>query len=253
MFYAFSYYKNSLKSFTVVIARYNENLDWVAKEFPNQNVIIYNKGNDDIKALPNWQIVKLHNIGRESHTYLYHIVINYHNLADRTLFLQGYPYDHLGDVYTPLLKYKTKIFVHLFNKCRNIIGKCGNNITSKIKSYFKSDYVDRYRLDALSVYLEGMIPYLSSKNVIIKENTSYNNLSSFIRNVLGKNLDHDTVLGWAFGAQFAVDKEFILKHNIESYQNLLKYLDNQNPLEGYFFEKSWDIIFDNGNYKEITK
>jgi hypothetical protein len=28
-------YVNNLKSFEVVVARYNENVDWIAKEFPH--------------------------------------------------------------------------------------------------------------------------------------------------------------------------------------------------------------------------
>jgi len=65
----------------IVVARYNENLSWL-KKLPKDIIItVYNKGNDDI----NIPSIKLPNIGRESHTYLYHIIKNYNNLADQTI------------------------------------------------------------------------------------------------------------------------------------------------------------------------
>ena len=52
---------------------------------PPENIVtIYNKGDSHI---PN--SISLHNVGRESHTYLYHIVNNWDKLADRTVFFQG--------------------------------------------------------------------------------------------------------------------------------------------------------------------
>lgn len=238
--YLTAVYLNNINSFEVVIARYNENLDWAEKEFPNEKITIYNKGEDDIKALPNWNVIKLPNIGRESHTYLYHIINNYNNLADRTLFLQGYPYDHLADAYLPLIKYKTKAFNHISNKCKNIIARCGDSITAYIKSYYKSD---KFRLDALSSYMQEVGPHLRDvRKVIFKQNVQYDNLSSFISEVLGRKLSSDTVIGWSFGAQFAVDKEIILQHDIQYYNHILKFLDNPNPIEGYFL-KNHGILY----------
>lgn len=42
--------------------------------------------------------IELPNIGREAHTYLYHIVSNYYNLTDWTFFLQGNPFDHCHNI-----------------------------------------------------------------------------------------------------------------------------------------------------------
>jgi len=71
----------------VVIARYNENIDWV--KTVTHNIYLYNKGGDNI---PN--SINLPNVGREAQTYLYHIVKNYEKLDDYTVFLQGNPFDH---------------------------------------------------------------------------------------------------------------------------------------------------------------
>lgn len=72
--------------FEIVVARYSEDLYWIDK-YKNFTTI-YNKGNDKIESS-----IPLKNIGRESHTYLYHIVNNYDNLAEYTCFLQGDPFD----------------------------------------------------------------------------------------------------------------------------------------------------------------
>ena len=55
------------------------------------NVIIYNKGKDDIDE---YNPIKLNNVGREGHTYYKYIYDNYDNLADYTIFLQGCPFGH---------------------------------------------------------------------------------------------------------------------------------------------------------------
>ena len=63
----------------VVISRYSENIQWITNI--NKNVIIYNKGNDlDVSC------IKLNNVGRESHTFLTHILKNYNNIKDSTFF-----------------------------------------------------------------------------------------------------------------------------------------------------------------------
>lgn len=72
--------------FELVVSRYSENLDWLNKY---QNfATIYNKGDDSVEGS-----ITLPNIGREAHTYLYHIVNNYDNLAEYTAFVQGDPLD----------------------------------------------------------------------------------------------------------------------------------------------------------------
>src|SRR4030095_724777 len=67
--------------FEIVVARYNEGLAWLdGLPYP---ITIYNKGREMESAIP------LPNIGRESHTYLAHIISKYHDLAPVTVFCQG--------------------------------------------------------------------------------------------------------------------------------------------------------------------
>ena len=78
----------------IVVARYNENVDWLQKV--KQNYLVYNKGPDD---LPNWvkNVIKLPNIGREEYVYLKYIYDHYNNLADRVIFTQAGVLTHSPD------------------------------------------------------------------------------------------------------------------------------------------------------------
>ena len=108
-----------VRDFEVVVVRYNEDISWIAREFPQEKVIIYNKGKDDL-ILPtsNCVEVKIPNVGYLGGTYLYHIVNNYDHLANRTLFLQAYPYDH--PLKMPLIRHKFESD----SGCINILAKC---------------------------------------------------------------------------------------------------------------------------------
>lgn len=77
--------------FELVVARYNEDLSWLNKF--SFSAKVYNKGNDI--ELPH---IKLKNIGRESTTYLHHIIENYERLSEHTIFVQGNPYHHCVDL-----------------------------------------------------------------------------------------------------------------------------------------------------------
>ena len=95
-----------MKSLEIVISHFCEKLDWL-KSFKSINKIIYEKGTvkkqncpiyrQDIKV-ENLKVTRLDNIGRESHTYLYHIINNYNNLAEHTVFVQGNPLTHCSDI-----------------------------------------------------------------------------------------------------------------------------------------------------------
>ncbi len=81
---------SNVQKMIMVVARYDEDLDWL-KEIPC-NYIVFNKG----KNLPKWvkNVVKLPNIGHEGHTYLTYIIDNYDTLPDYTIFVQGEPFQH---------------------------------------------------------------------------------------------------------------------------------------------------------------
>jgi hypothetical protein len=83
---------NNQSSLQIVVARYNEDLEWLKDEPFNQYpVIVYNKGpNENFYHAPNiTEIIPLENVGRCDHTYLYHIITHYDRLSEVTVFLPG--------------------------------------------------------------------------------------------------------------------------------------------------------------------
>ena len=95
-----------LPSVEVVVARYAEDPAWCrAAGF---NCTIYNKGDalredeeqryeagSSACAAGRLRVRSLPNVGRESHTFLSHIVSHYEQLAEWRVFMQGDPFDHL--------------------------------------------------------------------------------------------------------------------------------------------------------------
>ena len=77
-------------SYKIVVARYNENIEWLNNE--KLNCIFYNKG----KQLNIDNEVILPNVGRESETYLHYIITNYDDLPDVVVFTQARISDHKG-------------------------------------------------------------------------------------------------------------------------------------------------------------
>jgi hypothetical protein len=74
----------------VIIARYRENIEWA--EHIGYDYVVYDKSEE-----PHENAIQLSNIGRESHTYLTHIVRNYDSLAAMNIFVQGNPFDHIDE------------------------------------------------------------------------------------------------------------------------------------------------------------
>lgn len=93
----------------IVVARYKENVEWT-RECP-YNVIIYNKGPYLEGSRPRPLI------GRESMTFLHHIVTYWNELAEYTAFVQGNPFDHAPDLSATLSDFLANPtgFCHLGN------------------------------------------------------------------------------------------------------------------------------------------
>jgi len=207
----------------IVVARYNENIDHL-KIF-NDITVIYNKGEELMPDKGNTtfkNIIKLINVGREGHTYLYHIINNYYKLADKTFFMQAKTNDH-----------KMLNIIEYF-KDNNFIGKISTLNIQLLKNeiIFDKKYLKEYK--------KGLL--LKSKY------TPFN----FIQIILGIDISNDIEFNLIWGANFAVSRELIHKKPIEFYKNIIKYLEfHNNPEEGHFFERSWYLIYNHPKF--ITK
>ena len=79
-----------MNNIEIIISRFNENLNWTLESpFNKFQYIVYNKGNNENFNKSNVkQIINIQNVGRECHTYLYHIIENYDKYANSNKSLQ---------------------------------------------------------------------------------------------------------------------------------------------------------------------
>jgi hypothetical protein len=210
----------------IVISRYNENLEWLS-EINNEkfNIIVYNKGvNDNFIKLPNMTIINIDNVGRCDHTYLYHIINNYNNLADITIFLPG-----SGNIDYKISKIKHLLqLIQEHNKAVFLHNSYYNNI---------KDNLYNFTLD------EWSASDIQNKNLNPESKLELSDIRPF-----GKWYEHyfnDIKIQHVthFGI-FSIAKEDILQHSKEYYENLIKQLSNSsNPEAGHYFERAWAAVF----------
>ena len=77
---------NLQKDYEIVVAHYGEDLEWL-KPYA-KDAIVYHKWKEDKPRFECKKWIKINNVWREGHTYLYHIVNNYDNLPEYTFFFQ---------------------------------------------------------------------------------------------------------------------------------------------------------------------
>ena len=207
---------------SLIISRFNEDINWLNK-FNNFNIIIYNKG-DYLTNKGFKDIIRLDNVGRESHTWLYHIVNNYNNLDEINIFLQG-QIDDLGCMaFTNPNNYLKDIDKFGFVASRlGILGPFHwkNNIGIEKDLRYKKDW-DSGKISKSKIGFRKFAKSLFPKIPLIVP-TSY-------------------------GGCFAVKKEIILKYQISFYEELLNILNkNKNPIEGHYMERLWCYMFTNNS------
>jgi len=193
---------------TLVVARYNEDLAWT-REFPVK--IIYNKGDrstipDDLQEF----VIDLPNVGREAHTYLYHIIQNYDTLDDTTIFCQGHYEDHIG--LSP--------------------GEFRDTFTN----------IQGYSKNYLPVYESWGRQYDFNLEIWGKPLGNSDLLyGPWYEKIFG---EYDASPYLYIAAIFSVDKSYILNRTKEFYESLLKEVEyHDSPLEAHFMERSWVQIF----------
>lgn len=268
----------SKKNLDIVVSRYDENLEW-CKPYADM-CVVYNKG-EPLKNNFGYKIRHLKNVGRESHTYLSHIVCNWESMNEYTLFVQG---GHIGhgqekphmfegidiDDYINIEK-----DVVLFLSARQNRKTCEHWLREgyqgepewygTLKDKKKRAIENRQRLGALMTP-EG---FWNSKNdtkgirisprgVLTYPNASGGSVLSFHwcpafktpafeafwHDLFGSETACPDVLYYTQGAQFKVHRDVIKRRPIEFYKKLLKYVSHSvNPNEGYFCELIWYYVF----------
>ncbi len=76
----------------LVIAAYDREYNWINNLHPDILVTIYRKGDNPLLEK---EILITPNVGRDVHTFFYHLYNRYETLSDITFFSQDYPFDHV--------------------------------------------------------------------------------------------------------------------------------------------------------------
>lgn len=241
--------KKTFRDYQIVVARYNEDISWTSKYQPN--VIIYNKGN----YLP--KSISLPNVGRESHTYLYHIVNNYNNLADRTIFFQGscpsFGYSSPGQGGHLYSNYYFEDYIYSNKDIELIITSCVSKNLSQLsirKGYHRYENIPRpISLMPTNTHKDHWLPRTDFQNFkeyldkLKKSQKGSHTLESFWKKYISDKHTIPDFLFYNQGAQFSVSRKIIQQHSLEYYQKLLTELEKDiNPYQGYYMEWLWPYI-----------
>jgi hypothetical protein len=218
----------------IIVSRFNENLEWMNEEpFNKFRYIVYNKGeNEDFEKKYIKNIISLPNVGRCDHTYLYHIINNFENLANINVFFPGslnieHKKQKAKKILYNILKYKRAIF-------------CSKISVNGIKNEFENFVLDNWECSELS-------------------NKSLNNESKLLPALIrpfGKwfyfHFGDKYVKYITMNGIFSIQKADIIKHDINRYKKLLTGVErHSNPEVGHFIERSWAAIFHPLMYTKI--
>lgn len=195
--------------YKMVVARYDEDISWTQK----YNSVVYNKGDHLSNS------ISLDNVGREAHTYLRHIITNYHNLEETLIFVQGNPFEKFWDG-------KTIDFDSLFyideegysGRLHDLSSERWGPRASNMEDFTISEW-------------KGMIS--NPKGYRLKE---------WWESTTGEPYIRSRRVFW--GANFSVKREFVLKRSLESYIAIYNtLLHDHTPVEAHYCERTWFNIF----------
>lgn len=215
----------------LVVSRFAENVDFLHDTPPFnrfRNVTIYNKGAPltDIKARYA-NIVDLPNIGRCDHTALHHIIENYDNLDDVTVFLPASLMSH---------SYKRLHATYLLTRKMD-----GNSHFVDYGFLMSQPIRKRFR----NLVTSGTYKCIDPANAAANTDTRLQPATppAFIdwmdTHLPGRN---SQTASWYF--IFMVSKRDILSNPRSFYQRLIKQLEvGPNPAAGHYFERAWPAIF----------
>lgn len=239
------------KSLGIVIAHYNENLQWIKylvseyrkQDFLTINVYIYSKGKKckHIGSVHNIRHFKLKNVGRESHTYLYHMIQNYEKLDDITLFITGsfwrrMRHSRLHD----MLSFKTRL----------LMKQLGHVVDAGF--FAPQPYLSGLLQNIHVMYVNYAHSYTSRGNSVNQSiGQKIRNINEFIEKF---GLTEPEI--YTMNGMFAVSKTNIRLKKKSMYIKMIKLLDyHSNPREGFFMELLWGAILDptwNSSSKTLT-
>ena len=227
--------KNKKKSIEIIIARYNETLDWTLEEPFNQfKYTVYNKGNNNnFQKSRIEKIIELDNYGKCDHTYLYHIIDNYNNLKDITVFLPG-------SIDLSYKKKKLKKLLYNIEENNNAIflSNSNENIKNKYYNFFLDKWMTTSKQNRDDI----------NKNNLKLKKSSIRPFGKWFENKFG-NITVNCHTNWGI---FSIDKRDILQNSISWYMDLISEVsDHISPETGHFIERGWCAVFHPLKYTKV--
>ncbi len=206
---------NNLKpSKELVLAIWDRDYSWINNVDPTVNVIKYNK---NINTLKTSETLLQPNVGRDVHTFFWHIVNKYHNLADYTFFAQDYVADHVSN-YAEII----------------------NDDVEKLSSYAIQDLGGCW-------FFQTTIPHI----ITCDTNGNPDHPGLPINEIWNQLFDKSIpdILRFTAAGHFCISRDHVHSKPIEFYQNILKILETNEMspwcierLEPYIFEKENDEV-----------
>lgn len=203
----------------VVVAHYREELGWLSGGALVECVRLYHKGGTGTDGrFPSARQSTLPNVGRESHTYLTHIVNNYDGLADVTVFTQGHLADHVAPGEDPA--------DHLAELAAAAQARDGSTFTALLP-------------------LVGVRWWRFRKWEGKRTMPAPCDFRQFCRSVVGLDCDAARLLRWTPGAIVAATRTSIRRRPRAFYARLLGFVEGPgDPEIGHFLERLWFYVLD---------
>jgi len=215
----------------LVVAWHSEDVSWVREAGLGPVTTLYAKGAieptdaEQLAASLGLQaadgVVRLPNVGRESHTYLHHIVSNYDRLADVTFFAQGRTDDHCNDLPGVVLRHWTGVEDALLvrspgGRRRGMVGLGGWRIPLD-----EELRCGRWTEDGRAL------------------------TARMFADLFEDPPPPGGTISFTAGAIFAATREAVRSRSVTFWRRCLAYVDREvNPLAGFAFERLWEPLFD---------
>jgi hypothetical protein len=240
----------------VVIARYNENLDWIARIPDDFAVIIYNKG-DEITSQPALQrahaVIQLENNGRESDTFIRHILRKKQFGSGYTVFVQGDPFEHSPDIIHLLAA--SEFWDNLqplswrWIESRNLPPP---DILSRDTGLFvggcrvRPETFSLGKWEPLQFRDQGAANIATEYKFLHHLPSGANIAGHFLRQCnwteLGETAEGHIAGRFAYGALFAARQNLLERASSKSFELALE-AANSHPMYGYILERLWLHLF----------
>lgn len=240
-----------MKDFILVVARYNESIDWLLRMPKDMRIIIFNKGDTldyNLEAHPNIKLLnRVHNVGREGETYLRYLVLEYDNVPEIVLFTQADPFRHHPKYMERLMSVFNDGFegsiMPLTTRWNEHLPPPSLNAGCDESFYLET--INRFTLCPVMFWDHGMRDtynqYLDYNHGLKIGDDTFNH---FCRLLDLPDPDHGKTFyaNFFYSGCFAVKKEAIKAYDKYFYLNCLA-LIAQHPCYGLMFERIWWKLF----------